>query len=349
MKYRKLAHTDIELSLIGLGTMTWGEQNTEAQAHEQLNYALSQGVNFIDTAEMYPVPPRAETYGITEQYIGSWLRDSKKRNDVFLASKVVGPSRNPARPSYIRNGTAQLDQANLRQALEDSLRRLNTDYLDLYQLHWPDRSTMMFGALTYPWIDDEQTVSILETLETLDAFVREGKVRYVGVSNEIPWGVSQFLKLSEQHNLARIVSIQNPYNLLNRSYEQGLSEFSHHENVDLLAYSPLGMGMLTGKYLNGARPAEARLTKYERFTRYTTVLCEAATEAYVALARKHNLSPTTLALAYVNRQPLLGSNIIGATNLKQLEENIRSIEVELSDEIIDELNTIFRQYQNPAA
>lgn len=345
MKYRKLGNTDIELSVIGLGTMTWGEQNTEAQAHEQIDYALANGVNFIDTAEMYPVPPNAETYGRTESYIGSWLRTTQKRHAIFLASKVVGPSRNPGRPPYIRGGKAQLDKANMRMALEDSLRRLNTDYLDLYQLHWPDRTTVMFGELTYPWTTDESTVPILETLEALDGFVKEGKIRYIGLSNETPWGLSQFLKLSEQHNLARVVSIQNPYNLLNRSFEQGLSEFTRQEQVGLLAYSPLAMGRLTGKYENGAQPADARLTLFDRFNRYSSPLAIEASEAYNALARNHGLSPATMALAFINQQPFVTSNIIGATNLSQLEENIQSSQVQLSDELIAEINVLFQKYQ----
>ncbi|MCQ9616505.1 NADP(H)-dependent aldo-keto reductase [Paenalcaligenes niemegkensis] len=348
MKYRKLGNTEIELSVVGLGTMTWGEQNTETEAHEQIDYALSKGVNLVDTAEMYPVPPKADTAGLTESYIGSWLSLSNRRHEIFLATKAVGPTRTPGRPGHIRPGKAKLDKANLREALEQSLTRLNTDYVDLYQLHWPDRSTNMFGELAYPWVEDEESVSIHETLEALNDFVQEGKVRYIGLSNETPWGVSQFIKFAEMHNLPRVVTIQNPYNLLNRTFEHGLSEFSHRERVGLLAYSPLAMGMLSGKYLNGARPDGARLTVYERFTRYNSLLCEAATEGYVALARKHSIPPATMALAFINQQPFVTSNIIGATNLKQLRENIESVNITLSNDIIDEINTIHRQYQNPA-
>lgn len=348
MKYHQLGQTEIELSTICLGTMTWGEQNTEQEAHEQIAYALSKGVNFIDTAEMYPIPPRANTAGLTETYLGNWFQLNSRRHEVFLASKAAGPSRDAKRPSHIRNGRTHFDKASLTEALEGSLRRLKTDYIDLYQLHWPDRVTNYFGQLAYPWPDDDYTVSILETLEALSGFVREGKIRFIGVSNETPWGVAEFLKQSEQHGLPRIVSIQNPYNLLNRTFEQGLAEFSHREQVGLLAYSPLAMGMLTGKYLNGNRPQGARLTVYDRFQRYNSLLCEAATEGYVALARKHSIPPAVLALAFVNQQPFVTSTIIGATTLQQLRENIDSINIELDEAVMQEIDAIHRQYQNPA-
>jgi len=348
LEYRKLGHTDIEVSLIGLGTMTWGEQNTEAQAHEQLDYALSRGVNLVDTAEMYPVPPQAETQGRTESYIGSWLARTGRRQDIVLASKVAGPVTDPARPGHIRGGNNRLDRANLTAALDASLKRLQTDYLDLYQLHWPDRTTTIFGRHEYPWRDDDQVVPIEETLEVLQDFVKVGKIRHIGVSNETPWGVAQFLKFAETRGLPRIVSIQNPYNLLNRTYENGLSEFSHLEGVGLLAYSPLAMGVLTGKYMNGAKPEGARMTLFTRFTRYDKPNVEEAVTRYVQLARKQGLSPAILAQAFVNQQPFVTSNLIGATTLEQLQENIDSVSVQLSAEVLEEIKSIHRKYPNPA-
>jgi len=347
LKYRKLGRTDTEVSLIGLGTMTWGEQNTEAQAHEQLDYALSRGINLVDTAEMYPVPPKAETQGRTETYIGTWLAKTKRRQDIVLASKAAGPVRDPKRPGHIRDGKTNLDRKNLTAALDASLKRLQTDYLDLYQLHWPDRTTATFGR-EYPWIKDEYTTPIEETLEVLQDFVRAGKVRHIGVSNETPWGVSQFIKHAENRDLPRIATIQNPYSLLNRVYETGLSEFSHLEQVSLLAYSPLAMGVLSGKYVGGARPEGARLTLFTRFTRYSNPQSEAATEQYVKLARDHGLSPTHLALAWVNQQPSVASNLIGATTLEQLKEDIDSVDVTLSDELLKAIDAIHAQHPNPA-
>ena len=348
MKYRKLGHTDIEVSLIGLGTMTWGEQNTEADAHEQLDFALSQGVNLVDTAEMYPVPPKAETQGRTEAYIGSWLARTRRRNEIVLASKVSGPSNDPKRPGHIRDGNTRLDRKNLTEALDASLKRLQTDYLDLYQLHWPDRSTTTFGRRGYPWKNDSHTVPIEETLGVLQDFVKAGKVRHVGVSNETPWGVAQYLKFAETRDLPRIVSIQNPYNLLNRTYENGLSEFSHLEGVGLLAYSPLAMGVLAGKYLDGARPEGARLTLFTRFDRYSNPQAQSAAAEYVKVARDHGLSPATMALAFVNQQPFVTSNLIGATRLDQLKENIASVEVELSEDVLEAIQAVHRKQPNPA-
>ena len=348
MKYRKLGRTDLEVSLIGLGTMTWGEQNTEAEAHEQLDYALSRGVNLVDTAEMYPVPPKPETQGRTESYIGTWLAKTGRRKDIVLASKVAGPVRDPKRPGHIRDGKTYLDRRNLTEALDASLKRLQTDYLDLYQLHWPDRTTTTFGRPYYPYVDDEHTVPIAETLEVLQDFVRQGKVRHIGVSNETPWGVAQFLKHAEVDKLPRIASIQNPYSLLNRTYELGLSEFSHHEDVGLLAYSPLAMGMLCGKYLDGAKPAGARLTLFTRFTRYSNPESEAATRDYVELARARGLSPTHLALAFVNERPFVTSNLIGATNLEQLKENIDSVDVGIDEDLWKAIDEIHTRHPNPA-
>ena len=348
MKYRKLGRTDIDVSLIGLGTMTWGEQNTEADAHAQLDYALSRGVTLVDVAEMYPVPPKPETQGLTETYIGTWLAKTGRRQDIVLASKVAGPVRDAKRPGHIRDGKTFLDRKNLTAALDASLKRLQTDYLDLYQLHWPDRTTNTFGQLAYPWVEDDSTVSIEETLSVLQDFVRDGKVREIGVSNETPWGLAQYLKASDAHGLPRVATIQNPYSLLNRIFEIGLSEFSHREQVGLLAYSPLAMGVLSGKYLGGARPAGARVTLFTRFTRYSNEEAQSATRDYVMLARQAGLSPTHLALAFVNEQPFVTSNLVGATTLDQLKENIDSVDVVLTPDVRAAIELIHTRHPNAA-
>lgn len=348
MQYRKLGHTDIQVSLIGLGTMTFGEQNTEAQAHEQLDYAYAQGVNLVDVAEMYPVPPKPETYGSSERFVGSWLKKTGLRDKIVLATKIAGPSRQAGRPSHIRGAANQFDKPNLVEALDGSLQRLGTDYVDLYQLHWPDRSTTTFGRTAYPYEDEPYTVPIEETLQALSDLVKAGKIRYIGVSNETPWGVSRFLAAARELGLERIVSIQNPYSLLNRTYEVGLSEFTHRDGVGLLAYSPLAFGWLSGKYEGGARPAGARITLFERFTRYTRPQAVAATSAYVALALKHGLTPASMALAFVNRQPFVTSNLVGATSLEQLRENIASVNVMLDDEVLQGIAAIHELYPNPA-
>lgn len=347
MQYRQLGNTEIKVSAIALGTMTWGEQNTEADAHAQLDVATDRGVNLIDTAEMYPVPPKAETQGLTERYLGTWLKKSGKREKLMIATKAAGPVRMPHQPKHVRGGKTNFDRQSLRDALHGSLERLQTDYIDLYQLHWPDRSVNIFGRLNYVHME-EDTVPIEETLSVLSEFVKEGKVRHIGVSNETPWGVSQFLKWSEKLNLPRIVSIQNPYNLLNRTFEIALSEFSHREKVGLLAYSPLAFGVLTGKYLNGARPAGARNTLFERFVRYSNPQAEQATQEYVALAHKHRLDPAQMALAYINSRPFVTSNIIGATNLTQLNSNLDSIDLKLDESVLSEIEAIYKRRPNPA-
>lgn len=348
MQYRTLGNTDLKVSLIGLGTMTWGEQNTELEAHQQLDLALDQGINLIDTAEMYPIPPREHTQGATETMTGNWLKARGQRDQIILATKAVGPSRDPVRPSYFRNGQAKLDRANLVQAVDNSLRRLQTDYIDLYQLHWPDRSANYFGKLGLDVLPEEDTVPIAETLRALQELVASGKIRHIGVSNETPWGLHQYLSLAQFADLPCIASIQNPYNLLNRSFEVGLSEFSLRENVGLLAYSPLAFGMLTGKYQQGARPANARLTLYDRFQRYLNPQAQQASDAYAALAREHNLSPATMAQAFVNSRPFVTSNLVGATNLEQLQENINSVHTTLSPELLAELEVLHQQIPNPA-
>jgi aryl-alcohol dehydrogenase-like predicted oxidoreductase len=342
MQYTKLPHSTLEISKISLGTMTYGEQNSQSDAFKQLDYALERGINLIDTAEMYPVPPMQSTQGKTEEFIGNWLEKSGKREKIVLASKVSGPQR----VSSIRSNMA-LDHRNIHQAVEDSLIRLKTDYLDLYQVHWPQRSTNCFGQLNYPYPDHVEEVTLIETLEAMSDLVKSGKVRYIGVSNETPWGLMSYLRLAEKHDLTRMVSIQNPYNLLNRSFEIGLSEISHFEGVQLLAYSPLAFGVLSGKYLNGARPQGARCSLFERFQRYFTPQGLKATEAYVELAREFGLDPAQMALAFVNQRPFVGSNIIGATTMEQLKNNIDSIDVVLSDELLARIDQIAAVYSNP--
>jgi len=344
MEYRQLGHSDIKVSVICLGTMTWGEQNTESDAHQQLDYAVEHGVNFIDTAEMYPVPPRAETYGLTEQYIGTWLKQRNNRDQVILASKVA--SRGDW-ITYMRDGNICLDRKNIEAALEKSLQRLQTDYIDLYQLHWPDRNTNFFGKLGFEYDPNDNPVSIEETFDVINDIIKSGKVRYFGLSNETPWGAMQFVKLADQKNFPKPVSIQNPYNLLNRSYEIGLSEVSHRENMGLLAYSPLGFGVLSGKYLN-ARPAGARLTLFDRFDRYTNDNALRATEEYVAIAKRHQLDPAQMALAYVNSRSFLAANIIGATTMEQLKSDIDSIDLTLGEDVITEIESVHTAIPNPS-
>ena len=346
MRYRKLAHTDINVSLVCLGTMTWGEQNTEREAHEQLDFSLGRGVNFIDTAELYPVPPKKETFSRTETYIGNWFQQRKNRDKVILATKIAGRA---SWLSWIREGRNCFDRKNITSALEDSLKRLKTDYIDLYQLHWPDRKTNFFGQLGYYPSQKDDPVSIEETLVILHDLVDKGKIRYIGLSNETPWGVMEFLRLAKGKQLPKVVSVQNPYNLLNRTYEIGLAEVSHREGAGLLAYSPLAFGVLSGKYLNNTASENSRLKLFgEQFKRYLNENALAATKEYVGLADRHNISPAQMSLAFVNERPFLTSNIIGATNLEQLRENINSINVKLSKEILEEIENIHSKNPNPS-
>ncbi|HAS8242845.1 TPA: NADP(H)-dependent aldo-keto reductase [Vibrio vulnificus] len=342
MQYTKLPHSTLEISKLCLGTMTFGEQNSQQDAFEQLDYPVAQGINFIDTAEMYPVPPKAQSQGLTEQFIGNWLSKSGKREKVLIATKIAGPRNVP----YIRDNMS-LNRRHIHTAIDDSLTRLQTEYVDLYQLHWPQRQTNCFGQLNYPYPDTQEEVTLIETLEALNELVKAGKVRYIGVSNETPWGVMTLLRLAEKHDLPRIVSIQNPYNLLNRSFEVGLSEISHYEGVQLLAYSPMAFGTLSGKYLDGARPKGARCTLFERFQRYFTPQGLEATNAYVSLARDYGLDPAQMALAFVNQRPFVASNIIGATTLDQLKANIESLNVKLEDEVLNKIQQIGTTYSNP--
>lgn len=344
MKFTRLGGTDLQVSRICLGTMNWGEQNSEAEAQAQLDYAVGQGVNFIDTAELYPVPQRAETCGRTEEIIGRWLRARRNREQIVLATKICGRA---DWVPWIRGSRLRLDRANIQKAVDGSLKRLKTDYIDLYQLHWPDRASNYFGRLGYTPGDDGEAVPIEETLCVLRDFVRIGKVRHIGVCNETPWGVMTALTAAERLGLPRLGSIQNPYSLLNRTFEIGLAEIAHREQVGLLAYSPLGFGVLSGKYTGGTRPAGARLTLFDHFRRYLTPEGEAATLAYVALARRHGMEPAQLALAFVNSRPFLTSTIIGASRVDQLAENIASIDRTLSAEILAEIEGIHQRHPNP--
>jgi len=344
MEYRRLGTSDLEVSAICLGTMTFGEQNTPEEAFAQLDAALEAGVNFIDTAEIYPVPPRAETYGRTEEIIGQWLSERGTRDRVVLATKVAG--RADWLP-HIRGGP-KLTMAQMADALEASLKRLNTDYVDLYQLHWPDRNTNYFGDLGYTHDPGDVSVPIEEQLKVLGDFVRDGKVRHVGLSNETPWGLMAFLRAAERGDLPRPVSIQNPYSLLNRTFEVGLAEVAIRERVGLMAYSPLAFGVLTGKYLDGKRPEGARLTRFDRFKRYSAPAAEVATSAYVALAGEHGLEPAAMALAFVHRQPFLAATIVGATGPEQLKANLATADLELSPAVLEGIEAIHRRSPNPS-
>lgn len=345
MEFKPLGKSGLNVSAICLGTMTWGKQNTQAEAFEQIDYALDSGINFIDTAELYAVPPEAATYGATETIIGNWLKASGRRDEIVLASKVCGPT---DWCPHIREGKSKLDRKNIFAAIEDSLKRLQTDYIDLYQVHWPDRNTNYFGKLGYTAVNDECAVPIEETLAALAELVAQGKVRQIGISNETAWGAMRYLQAAESAGLPRIVSIQNPYNLLNRSFEVGLAEISHREELGLLAYSPLAFGTLSGKYIGGKVPAESRLTLFsDRYSRYSNPEGVHATQKYVALAQANGMSPAQMALAFINSRPFVTANIVGATTMEQLKENIGSIHVSLSDELLGEIEGIHTSQPNP--
>ncbi|REE83608.1 aryl-alcohol dehydrogenase-like predicted oxidoreductase [Lutibacter oceani] len=344
MKYSKIPNTDIKVSKICLGTMTFGEQNTENDAHEQLNYAVEQGINFIDTAEMYSVPGREETQGSTERFIGTWLKN-KKREDLVVATKIAGPS--PGL-SYIRDNMGFSNEA-IDDAIGKSLKRLQTDYLDIYQLHWPDRNANFFGKRNYVHNPNEQWEdNFQQVIEKLDSLVQEGKIRHYGVSNETSWGVMRHLSESSKHNLTRCKTIQNPYSLLNRLFEVNLAEVSMRENVGLLAYSPMAFGRLSGKFLNGKMPEGSRIKLFPQFSRYNSEQSILATKMYADLAKELNLSLAHLSLAFVNQQPFVTSNIIGATTMEQLKENIESIHVELSQETLEKIDKIQELQPNTA-
>ena len=345
MKYKKLGRTDLDVSLIGLGTMTWGRQNTQDEGFEQMDYALDKGVNFFDTAEMYAVPPTPDTYGKTEAIIGNWFASRNNREKVILASKIAGPGL-----KWIRGGDYTIDRKNILAALEDSLTRLKTDYIDLYQLHWPNRGSYHFGQVWgYAPDFDKQAVedNFIEVLETLQGLIKEGKIRYVGLSNETAWGTSKWLELAEKHNLPRMASIQNEYSLMARHFEPDLSEIAIHEDCGLLAWSPLTRGMISGKYLNGAMPEGTRLSLETRGEHRACPQTDATIEAYIALAKEHNLDVCQMALAFVNQQPFMTSNLIGATTMEQLKSNIASIDIGLSKDVMDGIKAIRKQYPMP--
>ena len=342
MNYKKLGNTDLDVSTICLGTMTWGEQNTQEEGFEQMDYALDQGVNFWDTAELYAVPPRKETYGHTEVIIGNWFEKTKKRDQVILASKVAGPARN-----YLRNGENSFTGPNLESALENSLKRLKTDYIDLYQLHWPERNVNNFGRLNYTHKENNWN-QFEDILGELNKYIDKGKIRYVGLSNETPWGVLNYLKISKEKNLPRMMSIQNPYSLLNRSYEIGLSEVSIREEIGCLAYSPLASGYLTGKYRNNNFPKGSRMERdFDFWTRYRKPNTEKAIELYYEISNKYGLDMSQMSLKFCEIQDFMTSVIIGATTMEQLKTNIESVKIKLSDNAIKEINNVQTIYPNP--
>lgn len=343
MKKKILGNSGLEVPVICLGTMTWGNKNTEEEAHKQLDYAVNErGLNFIDTAEVYPIPPEQHLQGKTETYIGTWLAKRGKRNDLIISSKVC-----------VADGLLQtrdasnvcFDRKNIMDAIEGTLSRLQTDYIDLYQIHWPERTTNFFGKRGYSHNHDDNSISIHETMKVLADLVQSGKIRYIGVSNETPWGVSEFIRVAREYDLPMITSIQNQYSLINRTFEIGLAEFSMRENIPLLAYSPLSMGVLTGKYLDGKRPEGARFTISDRsIERYNPDSAQDAIREYVAVAKKHNIDPATMAIAYACSREFVASVIIGATNMDQLKTCIDAGELELSQEVITDIEAVYKKY-----
>jgi aryl-alcohol dehydrogenase-like predicted oxidoreductase len=343
MNYTTLPNTDIKVSKVCLGTMTFGEQNTESDAHAQLDYVTEKGINFIDTAEMYPIAARQATLGLTEKYIGTWLKKSGKRDDLVIATKIAGPNRGM---EYIRQ-PLNFSKKSIHEAVELSLKNLQTDYIDLYQMHWPERVMNMFGQRGISKVDPEWQDNFFEVLSVYDGLIKEGKIKHIGVSNENPYGVMKFLSESEKHNLPRIATIQNPYSLLNRLFEVGLSEICLREHVGLMAYSPLAFSFLTGKHLNSIQPS-SRLGLFPQFTRYSNENCHKATKLYQELAQDNGLTLTQMALAFVNQQGFVMSTIIGATTMQQLQENIAAFEVQLSPEVITGINKIQAVFPDPA-
>ncbi len=344
VQYNQLGDSDLKVSNICLGTMTFGQQNSKQEAHQQLDYAFDQGINFIDTAEMYPVPPRAETAYSAENIVGSWIAKNP-RNRIILATKAVGGARGI---SWIRGGKHAFNRVNLRNALEGSLKRLKTDYIDLYQLHWPERNTPMFGQYLFDLEQEREYTDFAETLQALSEFIKEGKIRYIGLSNEWPWGLMQFLNASERDNLPKVVSMQNAYNLINRTYDSSLREMGYRENVPLLAYSPMAFGHLSAKYINDSQ-AKGRVNIFDGFAqRYEKPAVEPAIQAYANLAQELKISPATLALAFTYSRWFCASTIIGATNMDQLTENINSIGFQWNDEIEQAVEAIHLQFFNPA-
>ena len=342
MNYRKLGNSDLKVSTICLGTMTWGEQNTQKDAFEQMNYALDQGVNFWDTAELYAVPPKEETFGHTETIIGNWFEKNKKREKIILATKAAGPAR-----KYLRNGENSFVGKNLDQAIDNSLKRLKTDYIDLYQLHWPERNVNNFGKLNYVHKENEWN-NFEDILVNLEKYINQGKIRYIGLSNETPWGVMNYLKLHKDKNLPRVMSVQNPYSLLNRAYEVGLSEISIREEIGCLAYSPLASGYLTGKYRNGKFPKGSRMKRdWDFWTRYRKPKANEAVEEYYKISKKYNIEMSQMAIKFCELQDFVTSVIIGATTMEQLKTNIESVKLNIDKEVINEINKVQNLYSNP--
>jgi aryl-alcohol dehydrogenase-like predicted oxidoreductase len=344
MHYRPLGNTGTEVSELALGTMTFGEQNSQSEAHRQLDIAVDLGVNLLDSAEMYPVPPNANTCGLAETFIGTWLRNRRRRDAIVIATKATGPGRHLP---HIRAGMSKFDRRDLTIALDGSLARLQTDYIDLYQLHWPDRATNTFGQLGYKPAQREEHIDIEGTLRALADLVAAGKIRYIGLSNETPWGFMSFLSAAREFHLPSVISVQNPYNLLNRSFEVGLAEIADRERIGLLAYSPLGFGMLTGKYANGARPAGARISRYSRFLRYTNDQGIAASAKYLALAQEFDIDPAHMAISFVLSRRYVSSVLIGATSEVQLRHNLESSRYVLSKEQLKAIDKIHKQIPNP--
>ena len=344
MKFKKLGTTELDVSLICLGTMTWGTQNTEKDAFEQMDYSLSKGVNFFDTAELYSVPPNSDSYGKTETMIGNWFEKRKNREKIILATKVAGPGCN-----WIRGGRNNFDEKTIGEAIDGSLKRLKTDYIDLYQLHWPERSTNYFGKRDYTIDTDEGEWNSFESiLVALEKFIKNGKIRYIGMSNETPYGLSKYIELSKSKKLPRMMSVQNPYNLVNRTYEIGMSEISIREKCGLLVYYPLATGALSGKYRNGQMPKNSRQALFKGWERHLNPLAMEAYDEYYKLAKENEMTMAQLAQAFVNTRPFVTSNIIGATTMSQLKENIDSVNIELSDEILNKINVIHNNNPNPS-
>ena len=343
MKYKKLGTTDIKVSLICLGTMTWGTQNSQNEAFAQMDFAFDKGVNFFDTAELYSVPPNSESYGKTETMIGNWFKTKKKREKIILATKIAGPG-----CSWIRGGKNSFNEKDIKEAIDGSLKRLQTDYIDLYQLHWPERKSNFFGRLGYQHKEEHDWNKFEDILNSLDKLIKSGKIRYIGLSNETAWGLSKFLEISKIKNLPRIMSVQNPYSLLNRTYEIGLAEVSIREESGLLAYSPLAFGYLTGKYRNGELPKNSRMKLFgDQFVRYKTKNGQLATEKYNEIANKHGLNFAQMSLKFCELQPFITSVIIGATTMDQLKTDIESVNMNLTSEVLDEINEIQKIYPNP--
>ena len=345
MKKNQIQGIDQPVSEICLGTMTFGEQNNQKESHEILDSAFEKGINFYDTAEMYPIPPSASTFNETERILGNWPAFHQHREKIVMASKVIGPT---SFMSWIRNGSPKLDKENINKAIEGSLKRLKTDYIDLYQIHWPARQTNYFGQLDFQTPRDESITPIKETLDVLATLINNGKIKSIGLSNETPWGIMSFIQTAKEYNLPLVVSVQNPYSLLNRSFEIGCAEICHRENISLLSYSPMGFGVLSGKYLTGTDTPNCRLNRFPQYSRYSNPIAQKATKKYLELSKEFGLSLTELSLKFCTTRPFMGSTIIGATNNAQLEENIATTTIDFNEEIQQEINKIHQEYPNPS-